>query len=401
MTLIYSFCIWCYEKAFFIAAFFHPKAKKWVDGRKNIRVPNTSEKPVIWIHCASLGEYDMAIPIIARLRETYATHFFLVTFFSPSGMEHYQKRGEWVDGACYLPIDRTKKIKRFLRQFNPELLILVKYEFWPNLINEVRNQRIPIVSINTVLRKNQRYFKWYGELFRKTLRKVDFFYVLNAQTSLLLSDIGITQWKITGDTRYDRLVEHLAKSKKNERIEAFLAGDKAIIIGSSWPEDERLLIPIIRKFKSHKFILAPHEIDEAHLHYIERQLKGSVQRFTEKNDPTKTVLLLNTIGHLTSAYAYGKIAYVGGAFSGKLHNILEPLVYHLPLVFGPKFSRNPEASEAIHAGIAQSVQTPNELEFALLKYLDSTSELTEKSKTFIQHHLGSSDIICSDLTHRF
>ena len=385
----------------FMASTFHPKAKKWIEGRKENRPPDTFGKPVLWIHCASLGEYDMAIPVISRLKTIHSDHFFMVTFFSPSGVEHYKKRGEIVDGACYLPIDRPKKIQAFLAHFNPTLLILVKYEFWPNLIDAVSSNRIPIVSINTVLRKNQRYFKWYGGLFRSTLRKVDFFYVLNAQTSLLLSDIGITQWKITGDTRYDRLVEHKKSASKNERIEEFLAGDKAIIIGSSWPADERIILPLISTFKQHKFILAPHEIDEEHLGSIEHQLQGLTQRFTQKNDPSKPVLLLNTIGHLTSAYSHGKIAYIGGAFSGKLHNILEPMVYYIPLIFGPNILRNPEASEAIHAGIAQSVSTKTALQIALENNLNSTVTSSERSKQFIDQHVGCSDLICEDLKKRF
>jgi len=385
----------------FIASTFHPKAKKWIAGRKENRPPDTFGKPVLWIHCASLGEYDMAIPVISRLRKVHPDHFFLVTFFSPSGAEHYKKRGELVDGACYLPIDRPKKIQTFLAHFNPTLLILVKYEFWPNLVDAVSSKGIPIVSINTVLRKTQRYFKWYGGLFRSTLRKVDFFYVLNAQTSLLLSDIGITQWKITGDTRYDRLVEYKKSAAKNERIEEFLAGEKAIIIGSSWPADERIILPLISTFKQHKFILAPHEIDEDHLSSIEGQLQGLTQRFTQQNDPAKPVLLLNTIGHLTSAYSHGKIAYVGGAFSGKLHNILEPMVYFIPLIFGPNIARNPEASEAIHAGIAQSVSTTKELQIALENNLDSIVTSNEKSKLFINQHIGCSDLIYEDLIKRF
>jgi 3-deoxy-D-manno-octulosonic-acid transferase len=385
----------------FIASTFHPKAKKWIEGRKENRPPDTFGKPVLWIHCASLGEYDMAIPVISRLKTVHSDHFFLVTFFSPSGVEHYKKRGELVDGACYLPIDRPKKIKAFLAHFNPTLLILVKYEFWPNLIDAVSSKGIPIVSINTVLRKNQRYFKWYGGLFRSTLRKVNFFYVLNAKTSLLLSDIGITQWKITGDTRYDRLVEHKKSAAKNKRIEEFLAGEKAIIIGSSWPADERIILPLISTFKQHKFILAPHEIDENHLSSIEDQLQGLTQRFTQQNDPSKPVLLMNTIGHLTSAYSHGKIAYIGGAFSGKLHNILEPMVYYIPLIFGPNIARNPEASEAIHAGIAQSVSTTKELQIALENNLNPTVNSIERSKRFIDQHVGCSDLICEDLKKRF
>lgn len=401
MELLYSLFIWLYEKAMFVAAIFHPKAKKWVEGRKINLPPETHGKPVIWIHCASLGEYDMAIPLITRLKKQYPNHFFLATFFSPSGMEHYKKRGELVDAACYLPIDRKKKVKSFVSRFNPALLILVKYEFWPNLINVVASNKVPILSVNTVIRKNQRFFKWYGGLFRKALRQIDFFYTLNAQTSLLLSDLSIKNWKITGDTRYDRLVENKMTAQKNERIEAFLSGEKAIIIGSSWPEDEKIVLPVMEKNKGHKYIIAPHEIDERHLQAIEKQLGNLVQRYTDKNDASKPVLLLNTIGHLTSAYSHGKMAYIGGAFSGKLHNILEPMVYELPLIFGPKFKRYPEAIEAVHSEIAQSVKNEKECEHAFQHAILEASTIKVKSSTFFQQHIGCSTIICEDIQSRF
>ena len=401
MELLYSLFIWLYEKAMFIAALFHPKAKKWVEGRKINLPPETHGKPVIWIHCASLGEYDMAIPLVTRLKKQYPTHFFLATFFSPSGMEHYKKRGELVDAACYLPIDRKNKVRAFLNHLNPVLLILVKYEFWPNLINIVVSNQVPIVSVNTVIRKNQRFFKWYGGLFRKALRQIDFFYTLNAQTSLLLADLGIKNWKITGDTRYDRLVENKLTAPKNERIEMFLSGEKAIIIGSSWPEDEKIVLPVMVKNKEQKYIIAPHEIDESHLQSIEKQLGNFVQRYTDKNDPSKPILLLNTIGHLTSAYSYGKMAYIGGGFSGKLHNILEPMAYEIPLIFGPKFQRYPEATEAIQAEIAHSIKNEEECKHAFQHAINEAPTIKVKSGAFFQRHIGCSTIICKDIESRF
>lgn len=399
MRIVYTFLMCIYDWAIQLISPYHDKAQLWVNGRKNIKTPDFSGKPILWFHCASLGEFDMAIPLMQRIRLTQPNSYILVSFFSPSGMEHYQKRGDIVDGAVYLPIDRPKKVEQFLNQFNPKVLILVKYEFWPNLIIEAKKRSIFVVSICTSLRENQRFFKWYGGLFRRAIRSIDFFYTQNSTTARLLSNLQIDRVQTVGDTRYDRVLERKNMAQSNARIETFLNGDKAIILGSTWPADERVLIPFIHSQPNRKFILAPHDIGEGRITEIERQLEGLVQRYTAPNDDSR-VLLLNTIGHLTDAYHYAELAYVGGGFSGKLHNILEPIVYAIPVIFGPKHSRYPEAEEAIREGIAFSIQTAEELNDLYVQLDEQYDTIRERSLHFVNQQKGASDRILDHLITR-
>jgi 3-deoxy-D-manno-octulosonic-acid transferase len=400
MRIVYTFLMCIYDWAIQLISPFHAKAQLWVNGRKNATMPDFSGKPIFWFHCASLGEFDMAIPLMQRIRLNQPNSYILVSFFSPSGMEHYQKRGEIVDGAVYLPIDRPKKVEQFLNQFNPKVLILVKYEFWPNLIIEAKKRSIFVVSICTSLRENQRFFKWYGGLFRRALRSIDFFYTQNSKTAHLLSNLKIDHVLTMGDTRYDRVLERKEMHQSNARIETFLNGEKAIILGSTWAADERLLIPFIHSQPNKKFILAPHDIGESRLIEIESQLEGVVQRYTAPNDENRRVLLLNTIGHLTDAYQYAALAYVGGGFSGKLHNILEPIAYAIPVIFGPKHLRYTEAEEAIREGIAFSIHTAKELNALYIQLDKQYDTIREQSIHFVNQQKGASDRILNHMIAR-
>ncbi|MEY3198341.1 MAG: hypothetical protein RJA13_299, partial [Bacteroidota bacterium] len=357
MHLLYTIAVLAYASALRVASLFHPKAKKWVLGRENYfkKLPKINASKVIWFHCASLGEFDMALPAMHLLKEKQPDCFLLVTFFSPSGMEYYQKRKNSVDLAIYLPIDTPINAKRFIQHFHPEKAFFVKYEFWSNYIFEAKKQHIQVFSLSCLFRKDQRFFKWYGSFFRKTLHAIDFFYTQDEASGLLLKSIGISNYICVGDTRYDRVIENKLLLENNERISTFLMGEKAIILGSTWPKDELFLIPFILKNPQQKFILAPHTINEKHIVSIEKLLHGRTSRYTETGN--NQVLLLNTIGHLASAYAYGKIAYVGGGFTGKLHNILEPSVFGLPVLFGPKFKKFPEASRFIEHGTGFTIST--------------------------------------------
>ncbi len=403
MHLLYNFGISLYGIAIWIASHFSNKAKKWIDGRKNYfdSLPSIQNSSIVWFHCASLGEFDMGLPVMQALKSKNKDLFILVTFFSPSGMEHYMKRKHCVDLAIYLPLDTPQNAKRFIRHFQPKQAFFVKYEFWCNHILEAKKQGVQLFSICTSLRPGQRFFKWYGSFFRRTLRTMDFFYTQNETTSLLLADIKITNCLMSGDTRFDKVLDNKENLQKNERIEQFLQGDKAIIIGSSWPLDEKLLLPYLLKNQSKKFILAPHQIDEKHLTQITNELTDTVQLFTQDNQPNKHVLLLDTIGHLASAYSYGNIAYVGGGFSGKLHNILEPAVFGLPVIFGPHFKNFPEAAQFIHQGIGFSICNLVELERCIEKIASDYQQLFKKAETFVELNKGAKDKIIAHLTTHF
>jgi 3-deoxy-D-manno-octulosonic-acid transferase len=403
MHFLYNSGIRLYELAIRTAALFNPKAKNWVEGRKDYfehlsNVP--SDQKVIWFHCASLGEFDMALPVMNLIKERHPSIFLLVTFFSPSGMEHYNKRKHQVDLAVYLPSDKPSNAEKFIKHFHPDKVFFVKYEFWSNYIFEAKKQNVQVFSLCSIFREDHRFFKWYGGFFRKTLKEVDFFYTQNETSTLLLADIGITNFMTSGDTRFDRVIENKKSLESNPRIEAFLKDEKAFIIGSSWPEDEAIVIPYILQNRNKKFIIAPHNIDEAHVSSIETKLANLTERFTENNGG-KNVLILNTIGHLASAYSYGEIAYVGGGFSGNLHNILEPAVFGLPVLFGPKFKRFPEASQFIHLGIGFSVKTSQEFTSALNEIYNNLPAISEKTSTTVTKNKGASVKILDHLEQHY
>lgn len=399
MKLFYTIGIYFYSIVIHLAALFNSKAAAWVEGRKNWekKLPSNIEGDVIWFHCASLGEYDMALPVMRRLKETNPSAFLLVTFFSPSGMQHFHKRNFTVDLALYLPIDTAKNASRFIAHFHPREVFFVKYEFWANYIAEAKKQGSKVYSLSTVFRKEHIYFKWYGGYFRTILHRIDYFFTQNDASTELLRSIGIKQAATFGDTRFDRVIENASAAVKNEQLEHFLGTEKAIVLGSTWKADEELLIPFILANPQQKFILAPHTIDEAHLIHIEKQLSGCSFRYTDAINPMCNVLLLNTIGHLASAYSYGKIAYVGGGFSGSLHNILEPAVFGLPVLFGPKHTRFPEAEQFIHAGIGYSVRTSDEVSKTISSINSKLALISENTKAFVQQNKGSAEKIVAFL----
>jgi 3-deoxy-D-manno-octulosonic-acid transferase len=403
MHFLYNSGIRLYELAIRTAALFNPKAKNWIDGRKDYfehlpQIP--TDQKVIWFHCASLGEFDMALPVMNLIKERHPSIFLLVTFFSPSGMEHYNKRKHQVDLAVYLPSDKPSNAEKFIKHFHPDKVFFVKYEFWSNYIFEAKKQNVQVFSLCSIFREDHRFFKWYGGFFRKTLKEVNFFYTQNETSTLLLADIGITNFMTSGDTRFDRVIENKKSLESNPRIEAFLKNEKAFIIGSSWPEDETIVLPYILQNPNKKFIIAPHNIDEAYVNAIETKLLNLTERFTENNGG-KNLLILNTIGHLASAYSYGEIAYVGGGFSGNLHNILEPAVFGLPVLFGPKFKRFPEASQFIHLGIGFSVKTSEEFTFTLNEIYKNLPAISEKTSNTVTKNTGASVKILDHLEQHY
>jgi 3-deoxy-D-manno-octulosonic-acid transferase len=410
MQYFYSFSIRVYGKLMWFAAFFHPKAKEWVSGRKHLfqNLPTLNQKEVYWFHCASLGEFDMALPLMNAIKEKNPAIFILVTFFSPSGMNHYTKRKHQVDLALYLPLDTASNAQKFMQQINPKILFIVKYEFWNNFISAAKKNGVSVVSVCTLLRPNQRFFSWYGTFFRNTLRQIDFFYVQNLLTQNLLNSIGIFNTLITGDTRYDQVISAKKTNPTNTTIELFLNQEKAIILGSIWEIDTAILEPFIRNHPETKFIVAPHQIDEGTIAKIENGLKGLTLRFSELDNGTKwdenlakQVLILDTIGHLTAAYSFGSFAYIGGGFTGKLHNILEPAAYDLPVVFGPKYTNFPEAEEFISTGIGFSVSSREQMENAYRHIQRDYREIAAKTTHFMEEKTGATRLMVEHVNNHF
>lgn len=397
MHLIYNIGIQLYGSILKIAAIFNPKAKNWIDGRKDffLKLPEVTSSNVYWFHCASLGEFDQALPVMNLIKEQDSTIFILVTFFSPSGYLHYQKREHKADYVCYLPLDTPSNSRRFIAHFQPKKAFFVKYEFWANYIFEAKNTNCKLYSISSIFRKDHRFFKKYGSFFRSILFQFEHLFIQNEESAVLLNSIGITNYTITGDTRFDRVIENKKNVKPNSIIDNFLKDKKAFIIGSSWSKDEDIILPIINSsFLKSKFIIAPHSIDQNHIDQIKKQITIPYVLYSELENGKKyneeRVLILNTIGNLANAYSYGDFAYVGGGFSGNLHNILEPAVFGLPVIFGPKHSRFPEGEMFIKNGIGFSVKDEIELKLSIDKINSEKELLKQKTIAFVESQKGAS-----------
>ncbi len=401
MNLLYSIGIRIYGAILWLAQFFNPKAKSWVVGRKNFweKLPAIENQEVYWFHCASLGEFDQGLPLMNQLKLNNPSIYILVTFFSPSGFENYHKRKNSADFVCYLPLDTKANARKFIQHFKPVKVFFIKYEFWTNYISEAKKSNAKVYSISVLFRTDHRFFKWYGGQFRETLRKIDYFFVQNESSLKLLQSIDINQATLTGDTRFDRVIENKENVQKDSVLEAFTLKNKAFVIGSSWPEDEDLLKNLILAYKL-PVIIAPHDISETHLTQIEQKFEKETVRYSNWNaDSTKNIIILDSIGKLANAYSYGQIAYVGGGFSGSLHNILEPAVFGLPVIFGPKHKRFPEAQTFIDAGVGFSVENSEELNLAYKTILQNLEELKVKTSNLVLESKGATQKIIDSLNN--
>lgn len=395
MRLFYNLGVRGYSFVIRLASLFTPKAKQWIQGRKGWlnKLPETRQNTV-WFHCASLGEFDQGIPLMNLLKEKHPDIFLIVTFFSPSGYEHYQKRNHPADFVCYLPSDTPANARKFINRIQPKQVFFVKYEFWSNYIFEVKQSGATLYNVSGIFRPDHRFFKWYGGFFRKTLQKFDHFFVQNEASKQLLNSIAIDNVTITGDSRFDRVIENRKQAKENSIIANFKGNDDLFIIGSSWPAGESILIPWINNYNG-KVLIAPHQVDKKHVDEIRGQITRKVSLFTESSpeDIDGDVLILDTIGHLASAYNYGSIAYVGGGFSGSLHNILEPAVFGLPVIFGPKHSRFPEGQQFIDGGFGFSVSTTEEFNSAFNHISSNREVISQKEQAFVEKSAGASEKI--------
>jgi len=402
MSRIYQIGIRVFILAMRIASLFNGKIKEGIEGRKNglKKLNNIPENVnVIWFHCASLGEFDQGLPVMTALKKTIPNAYLLVSFFSPSGMKHYQKRNHTVDQAIYLPFDTINNAKVFLQKVRPSIAVFIKYEFWPNLILQCKKTNVKTVSISTLLRKDQIYFKWYGGFFAGVLKSVDFFFVQNQETKSLLESIGADNVEISGDTRYDRVLEHRKNNAiTNDILDQFTQEGPTLIVGSSWEEEEKIVKGFLDIDAKSKVIIAPHNVNEKNIGRIQSLLDQPSVRYTQfKEYQGDRVLILDTIGHLSSAYQYADYALIGGGFSGSLHNILEAGVWGLPVFFGPHHLKFPEAEEFINAGIGYEVENSEQL-LQKINELSGTERLKEKINAFFQNKSGATKLILESLS---
>ena len=343
---------------------------------------------VLWFHCASLGEFEQARPLIESCKKDFPNHRIALTFFSPSGYE-VQKNYAFADVVTYLPLDRKKSVLRFIEALRPQVLFLIKYEFWPNLISELQKQKIPVFSVASIFRKQQLFFKPWGFYMKNILKKIDFFFVQNEASQKLLSSVGIENTLVIGDTRTDRVLDILNQDNTNETIADFIQDQDCFVVGSSWPEDVAILSKTIDSKSNLKTIIAPHNVDEASLRQVELSFHKTVIRWSDLSQQKKEdadILLIDCVGILTKIYSYADIAYVGGGMGTKgLHNTLEPAVFGIPILIGKNYTRYQEASDLVALGGIVSVDSSVLFENEFLKIVADKSLQKEMGLTNLNY----------------
>ncbi len=368
--MLYDFGIRLYVLAIRLAALFDDKARRWVEGRRDnaarlARLPQG--KPVVWVHCASLGEFEQGRPLIEAIRARHPHVAILLTFFSPSGFE-LRKDYEGAEVVVYLPPDLPAAAEAFVARVQPSLAIFVKYEFWRNHLEALNRRQIPTVLVSARFRKSQIFFKPWGGAFRQMLRCFSHLFVQDEASAELLRQIGFDHAIVAGDTRVDRVV-HLARQAPPPlpRVDAFARNARHILVcGSTWPADEKVLAPLINEHlpEGWKVIIAPHEVDEGHVQALMRQIERPAIRYSEAEgrDLADTrVLVIDNVGILSRLYRYGRIAYIGGGFGRAIHNTLEPMAFGLPVLFGPRYAGFAEAEYLVSSGGGRSIRSAEEL----------------------------------------
>ncbi len=404
MELLYKIGISFFSLAVRFASLFNEKAKQFVIGRKGWRetLKNQVEKDAryIWFHCASLGEFEQGRPVIEEIRSQFPEYKIVLTFFSPSGYE-IRKNYEGADVISYLPLDTKKNAQTFIDIVKPEKVFFIKYEFWYYFISELKERNISLYIVSAIFRENQQFFKntFWGRWYRQTLFKFEHFFVQNETSAQLLRNIGLNNISVAGDTRFDRVAAIAKAAKKIPAVEKFKGESLLFIAGSTWKPDEELLIEFINRYGNAKFVIAPHEVSGANINRIHELLKRpaiSMSKITETEVDKYEVLIIDSIGLLSSLYQYGNVAYIGGGFGVGIHNILEAATFGMPIVFGPNYKKFKEAVDLISDGGAFSIDKYSELEQLFLrlisekKFVNDTKEITRK---YVEKNVGSTKFI--------
>ena len=391
MNFLYSIAIRLYSGLVAIASLFgNEKARLWWNGRKNQweNLKSNKDDEWIWIHVSSLGEFEQGLPIIERLKSDFPKYKLLLTFFSPSGYEP-RKNFQLADKVAYMPSDTRRNAERLIKNFNIKAVFFVKYDFWFNYMKVLKKNDIPLYYISALLHPDHYFFKFYSSWFRKQLFNVSHFFVQNDETAKLLKSIGIENSTVTGDTRFDRVFEIAKQSKSFPEIEEFIAGRQCIIAGSSWPADEKFIIPFSKKMPdNYCLIIAPHDISESHIKQITSQLDNYVlySQQPTANSQHPTVLVINTIGILKQIYKYARFAYVGGGFMSSIHNTQEALVFGCPVVIGPKYHKFVEAVDLVKDGGMFSVNNQQEFD-EVFEQLMNDDEFYNKASGICQDYI--------------
>jgi len=424
MILIYNFAVRLYSYGIWLASFFNKKAKLWIEGRKGIfeqmktqlkttnheqgarsweRSRITANKNIIWMHVASLGEFEQGRPIIEKLKEKYPAYKILLTFFSPSGFE-IRKNYELADHVFYLPPDYQKNASRFIEIVNPKLVIFVKYEFWYHYINTLQSKAIPTLLVSAIFRPSQLFFKGYGGLFKKLLAGFEHIFVHNKASFQLLKKHHYNKITLAGDTRVDRVAAIALQAKRFEIIEKFVQKNKILVCGSTWPPDEAVLTDFINKTDHWKIIIAPHEIKESNIKRLLKLLPENIIRYSkadEKSVPDQKILIIDNIGMLSSLYRYGTVAYIGGGFGKGIHNTLEPIAFGLPVIFGPKYKKFEEATTLVENGGSFTISNSHDFT-NIMNQLDDANfynKASEKAQDYIEENRGATEKIMDHISN--
>lgn len=408
MLLLYSIGIRLYHFAACVAALFNAKAKLFCDGRKNVfekleKALSGDTSPRIWFHCSSFGEFEQGRPVLQQLKAAYPQYKIVLTFFSPSGYAQGLKE-KAADYVFYLPADSTTHAARWIGLLKPSLAVFVKYDYWFHYMNELSRKKIPFVYVSAIFRKNQFFFKPPGNAFLEILKKASAFYVQNASSAELLRQHGINQVFVTGDTRFDRVIQLPQTTFADAVIDKFMNGRLPVIVaGSTWPQDHKLLAEYINAQQTAAMILIPHEISESVIASFTALCKKPCIRYSEvaeANQSGASVLIIDRIGMLSKIYRYATLCYIGGGFGKGIHNILEGAVYGKPVVFGPHYHKFAEAVSLIEKGGAFSVDDLIELKTICDKFIGNSMQAEQAgniSKNFVLANAGATDAVMKQL----
>ncbi|MFT4668654.1 MAG: 3-deoxy-D-manno-octulosonic-acid transferase [Flavobacteriaceae bacterium] len=396
LTQIASFHLW-------VAQHFSKKLKTFVSGRKDVftileRDISAKDK-TIWFHCASLGEFEQAVPIIEATKKLFTSHKIIISFFSPSGYE-IKKNSNLADSIIYLPLDTISNTTKFIKKAHPSLAIFVKYEFWPNYLFELKKNQIPTLLVSGLFRANQSFFKPYGGFMRKALLSFNHFFVQDPASQELLKKINITNTTISGDTRFDRVSRQIEQDNTIDFMDTFKGDSICIVCGSTWPEDEVILLDAINSAADEvKYVIAPHKMDANKLNTFRKKINQPTALYSEIISPSgaledeklidSKILIIDTIGLLTKIYSYADIAYVGGAAGNTgLHNILEPATFGVPILIGDNFDKFPEAKKLQQLAGLYSVKSGEECTQTLSKLINDRS-FRSKTGMITEHFINS------------
>lgn len=407
---LYDFFMSLYAWVIRLVGLKYEKARLWSEGRKGLfermRAKIDPKARIVWLHVASLGEFEQGRPIIEEIRRSHPEYKILLTFFSPSGYE-IRKNYAGADYIFYLPIDTRRNVRQFLDIAHPEVAIFVKYEFWLNMLTELRRRRIRTFVVSSIFRRNSVFFRFYGGPWRDALETFEVLFVQNEESKRLLAELGFDNVTIAGDTRFDRVAEIARSAKRVELIERFKGDQKLFIAGSTWGPDEELLIPLMNENPTLKFIIAPHEMDEGRIAHLMEATKGGAVRYTqctaESDLKEKQLLILDTVGILASAYGSASWGYIGGGFGVGIHNTLEAATFGLPIAFGPKYQKFKEACDLLSLGAARSVKSYEELKEWFSPLRDDEQQLAATSRLardYTHSHQGATRTITQTIFTR-